>query len=220
MPRWWELLPLLADGCLVTIEVALAAALLAAALALPVALLRLYAPRPVAALMIVYIELFRGTSLLVQLFWLFFVLPQFGLRLSPFAVAVCGIGLNYGAYGAEVIRGGLRAVGRGQWDAGRALALPIGVILLRIALPQAAAVIIRPWGNLMIQLLKATSLVSLITLADLSFRAYQLTQVTMQTGAILLLVLIAYFLMAQAIAALTNAADRRAGRWRMAGGRA
>lgn len=203
-----------------TLSVAAASALLAAALACPLALARLYAPRPVAILALCYIEFFRGTSLLVQLFWLFFVLPQFGLRLSAFTVAVCGIGLNYGAYGAEVVRGGLIAVGRGQWDAARALALPRGVALLRVAMPQAATVIIRPWGNLMIQLLKATSLVSLITLADLSYRGYQLTQLTLRTGPILLLVLAAYFAMAQVIAAATNLADRRAGRWRHGGGRA
>jgi polar amino acid transport system permease protein len=88
---------------------------------------------------------------------------------------------------------------------------------LLIVFPQALVVFIRPWGNLMVQLLKATSLVSLITIADLSYRAYQLNQVTMQTFQIFGVVLVIYFIMAQVIAHATNALDRRCGRWRAAG---
>src|SRR3546814_18625189 len=87
------------------------------------AIARMYGPRPLRWLAISYIELFRGTSALVQLFWLFFVLPHFGLTLPPLTVAVVALGLNVGAYGAEVVRGALASVPRGQWEATHALHL-------------------------------------------------------------------------------------------------
>ena len=127
--------------------------------------------RRVRWLATVYVEVFRGTSALVQLFWLFFVLPQFGLTLAPFLVAVLALGLNVGAYGSEVVRGAILGVPRGQWEATTALNMTRAAALRRIILPQAFVAMIPPWGNLFIELLKATSLVSLITLSDLTFRA-------------------------------------------------
>src|SRR5262249_46728057 len=150
-----------------------------------------------------YIEFFRGTSLIVQLFWLYFVLPQFGIALPAELAAVLGLALNYGAYGAEIVRGSLLAVPQGNVAAAQTLGLKPPRVRWLVVLPQALVVFIRPWGNLMVQLLKATSLVSLITIADLSYRAYQLNQVTMRTVPIFGAVLVIYFLMAQGIALVT-----------------
>lgn len=166
---------------------------------------------------IAYIEFFRGTSLVVQLFWLYFVLPSVGVRLDALTVAILGIALNYGAYGAEVVRGAIRSVPDGQVTAARALGLSPWNVLRSVVAPQAMTIFVRPWGNLMIQLLKATSLVSLITIADLTYRAYQMHQLTMRTFPIFSAVLVIYFLMAQCIALATDFADRRVGRWRRAG---
>jgi polar amino acid transport system permease protein len=214
---WLDRLSLLLDGALVTAQIGALAALLAFVLAVPAGLVRSRSPGPGRALATCYIELFRGTSLIVQLFWLYFVLPQFGLALPAKAVAVLGLGLNYGAYGAEIVRGALLAVPKGQIEAGRSMTLTRAQVLLLIVLPQALVAFVRPWGNLMVQLLKATSLVSLITIADLSYRAYQLNQVTMRTFEIFGAVLVIYFAMAQLIALATDALDRRCGRWRSAG---
>ncbi len=156
-------------------------------------------------------------SLVVQLFWLYFVLPQLGLSLSAMTSAILGIGLNYGAYGAEIVRGAIQSVDRGQPEAARSLGLGRWQILRLVIVPQAMVIFVRPWGNLQIQLLKATSLVSLITIADLTYRAYQLNQLTMKTAEIFGLVLVAYFVMAQALAGLTLLIDARIGRWRLAG---
>jgi polar amino acid transport system permease protein len=158
-------------------------------------LTRLYAPWPVAWIAIAYIELFRGTSALVQLFWLYFVLPQFGLELTAFWAAVLGLGLHVGAYGAEIVRGTVAAVPKGQWEASTALNLAPFAALRRIVLPQALAAMIPPWGNLMIELLKLTSLVSLITLADLTFRAQQINLATFRTVEVFTLMLVAYLIL-------------------------
>ena len=160
------------------------------------ALAKLYGTVPVRWAANVYIEVFRGTSALVQLFWLFFVLPQFGISLDAFTVAVLGLGLNVGAYGAEVVRGAIAAVPRGQWEAATALNLSRAQMIRRIIIPQAFLAMIPPWGNLFIELLKSTALVSLITLSDLAFRAQQMNQTTMKTIPIFTLVLLIYLALA------------------------
>jgi polar amino acid transport system permease protein len=161
-------------------------------LAFVAALAKLYGPAPIRWLAITYIEIFRGTSALVQLFWLFFVLPHFGVTLPPMAVGILALGLNVGAYGAEVVRGAIGSVPRGQWEAATALNMTRSEALRRIILPQAFVAMIPPWGNLLIELLKATALVSLITVTDLAFRAQQMNQITFRTGEIFTVVVIFY----------------------------
>lgn len=196
-----DILPLLLRGTLVTIEITLLAAVLAIVLAMLAALGKLSPWRSLRGLANVYIEFFRGTSLLVQLFWLYFVLPlpPFNLTMSPFSVAVVGLGLHIGAYGAEIMRGALASVPRGQIEAAIALNIPPLRRFLRIVLPQALVNAIPPGTNLLIELLKGTSLVSLVTLADLSFRANQVVQVTYLSREVFGLTLLIYFVLAQCI---------------------
>ncbi len=184
--------PGLLEGAWLTVQVAVLGALLAVVMALVAALAKLYGPLPLRWLAATYIEIFRGTSALVQLFWLYFVLPQFGIFMDAFPVAVLALGLNIGAYGAEVVRGAIRAVPRGQWEASIALNMTRAQMLRRIILPQAFVAMIPPWGNLFIELVKSTSLVSLITLADLTFKAQQMNQATLKTVPIFTLVLLIY----------------------------
>lgn len=215
-----ELLPLLLQGAWVTLQVTFYGSLLAIAAALLAALGKLSAWKPLRWLCIVYIEIFRGTSLLVQLFWLFFVLPlpPFNLELSPFTVAIVGLGLHIGAYGAEVMRGAISSVAKGQYEACTALNFPPFTRFWRIVLPQALLAAIPPGTNLLIELLKNTSLVSLITLADLSFRARQLDQATFQTVEIFSLALLMYFVLAQAINFAMRRLEKRLSRGRLRGG--
>ena len=205
---------MLLSGSLVTVEISVLSGLLALAAAAMAGMARQSGHRALRWPAIVYIELFRGTALLIQLFWMYYVLPDFGVDLPALAVAVLAVGLNYGAYGAEVVRGAMQAVGRGQREAARALGLSPAQVVRLVVLPQAAAIAVLPWGNLMVQLVKATSLVSLITIAELSYRAYQLNQVTMRTAGIFGTVLVLYFLITQAVAAATRWADVVIGRWR------
>lgn len=185
-------MPGLLQGAWTTVQVAVLGAALAMVMALLAAIAKLYAPWPLRWLAMIYIEIFRGTSALVQLFWLYFVLPQFGLSLDAFVVAVLALGLNIGAYGAEVVRGAIRSVARGQWEASIALNMTRQQMLRRVILPQAFVAMIPPWGNLFIELVKSTSLVSLITLADLTFKAQQMNQTTLKTVPIFTLVLLIY----------------------------
>lgn len=208
--------PLLLSGAATTLEIALLAAPLALVMATLAGLARLSPHRALRWPATAYIELFRGTALLIQLFWLYFVLPDFGLSLPALTVAVLALGLNYGAYGAEIVRGAIQAVARDQREAAAALGLTPTQAFLKIVLPQAAVLLVLPWGNLMIQLVKATSLVSLITIAELSYRAYQLNQVTLETARIFGAVLILYFAMTQSVAYLTRWIDRSVGTWRTA----
>lgn len=207
-----EFLPELLRGMLVTVSVALGAAGVAVVMALISALGRLYGARPVRWLAVAYIETFRGTSALVQLFWLFFVLPHFGLTLEPMTVGIAALGLNVGAYGAEVVRGAMLAVPRGQWEAATALNLSRAKTLRRVILPQAFVAMIPPWGNLFIELLKATSLVSLITLADLTFKANQLNQNSLRTLEVFGLVLLMYLALATLVTHGMRALEQRAAR--------
>lgn len=153
----------------VTLLCALAALALAFVLGLMARMEHLF-PRTAAR---VVIEFFRGTSLLVQLFWLYFVLPllpyPFGFRLDPLLVAVVAFALNFGAYGAEVVRGAINAVPRAQWEGAIALNLTPSQRMRRVILPQAVPLMLPPFNNLLIQLLKSTPLVFLITLQDLTY---------------------------------------------------
>jgi polar amino acid transport system permease protein len=205
-----EFLPGLLEGALVTVEITLGGAVLAVICAVIAALAKMYGPRPLRWLAVVYIEIFRGTSALVQLFWLFFVLPRFGITLEPLTVAILALGLNVGAYGAEVVRGAISAVPRGQWEATVALNMSRAQALRRIVLPQAFVPMIPPWGNLFIELLKATALVSLITISDLAFKAQQMNATTYRTVEIFSIVLVFYLAIAMLITIAMRGLERLA----------
>lgn len=166
-----DYLPLLLKGVPVTLGVTL----LAMALAVPVSVIlaigrdsRFAAARWPAGFVI---ELFRGTSALVQLFWAFYVLPLFGINLSPLTAGVLVLGLNEGSYFSEVVRAALRNIPVGQHEASAALHLPRRYHFFRVILPQALPLMIPPFGNALVTMLKFTALVSLVTIQDLSFRA-------------------------------------------------
>jgi polar amino acid transport system permease protein len=205
-------LPGLLAGAWLTVQITAVGCVLALLMAIIAALGRLYGPAPLRWLLTTYVEFFRGTSALVQLFWLFFVLPDFGISMEAFTVAVLGLGLNVGAYGAEVVRGAILGVTRGQWEATTALNMTRAQALRRIILPQALVAMIPPWGNLFIELLKSTALVSLITLSDLTFRAKTMNDTTMRTIPIFTLALLMYLVMSLAITIGMRLLERRASR--------
>ncbi|MGF1631618.1 MAG: ectoine/hydroxyectoine ABC transporter permease subunit EhuC [Kiloniellaceae bacterium] len=207
-----EFLPGLLEGARLTVLITVLGCALAVVMAFVAALTRMYGPPPLRWLAISYIELFRGTSALVQLFWLFFVLPHFGITLEPLTVAVVALGLNVGAYGAEVVRGAVNAVPRGQWEATIALNMSRSEALKRVILPQAVLAMIPPWGNLFIELMKATALVSLITISDLAFKASQMNQTTYRTLEIFSIVLVFYLAIASLITIGMRTLERLAAR--------
>lgn len=189
--------PRYVNGTLVTMLSTVLAALLAIALALVAGLMRLAPSAPVRGLATVYIEIFRGTSLLVQLYWIFFVLPLFGISLEKFTAGFVAVGMNLGAYGAELVRGAILSVPRGQWEAALALNMSSSKRMVRIILPQALRIMLPPWGNLLIELLKGTALVSLISVADLMFVAKQINASTFLSAQAFGTALVIYYIMAR-----------------------
>lgn len=204
-----ELVPPLLEGLAVTLEIMAGAVVLAVPLALVAGVGRLSTVRPVRWLASIYVEVFRGTSALVQLFWFYFVLPLFGVQLPAMLVGIVVLALNAGAYGTEVVRGAIRAVPPGQREAGVALNLTRGQIMRRIVVPQAIPAMLPPAGNLLIELLKNTALVSLITITDLTFRGQLLRSETLRTTEIFTLMLLLYFAVALLITAGVRLLERR-----------
>lgn len=197
-----DLLPGLLRGAGLTMQLAIYSTLLGGALAFASGIGKLSHVWIIRALSVTYIEVFRGTSLLVQMFWLYFALPLLGVRLDPMAAGVLALALNIGAYGAEVIRGALQAVPTGQKEAVTALNMGSRHALWHVYLPQALPEMMPPFGNLVVQNLKNTALVSLITLTDLTFAAQNLRNLTFQTVPIYTITLVLYFIMSLLLIAL------------------
>ncbi len=189
----------LLPGLKLTIIITVLSAFLALATAFAAGLARLSKRSWLKLSALIYIDLFRGTSALVQLFWAYFALPLLGIQLNALTVGIVVLGLNIGAYGAEVVRGAIQAVASDQREAAVALNFTSGQALWRIILPQALVSMLPSFGNLLIELLKSTALVSLITLNDLTFDAQLLRAETLRSAEIFTVVLILYFLVAQAM---------------------
>ncbi|MFT5631073.1 MAG: polar amino acid transport system permease protein [Gammaproteobacteria bacterium] len=192
--QYW---PLLLSGTGITIAQFLLGAVLTVALALLFGLMKLSSNKMIKGSAITYIEIFRGTSLLVQLYWIFFVLPLFGVTLEKFTAGWVAIGLNAGAYGAELVRGGIMSVPKGQWEAATAINMSGARRMWRIILPQALVNMLPAWGNLMVEVLKGTALVSLISVADLMFQAKQINASTYMSAQIFGTALIIYYILAR-----------------------
>lgn len=218
--QWTDYIPPLMQGAWVTVQLTLYSTVLGAVLSFAFGIGKLSRNWAVKAISVAYIEVFRGTSLLVQLFWLYFALPIAGaaigidLRLPPVAAGVLALGLNIGAYGAEVVRGSIAAVHEDQYEAARALNFTQRQTLWRIILPQAIPEMMPPFGNLAVQNLKDTALVSLISLGDLTFRAEQIRNFTQDSTTIYTMLLFMYFGMALVLTAIMRLLERYVTRWR------
>lgn len=207
-----DLLPQLLQGAAVTVQLTLMGAVVAAVCALVAGLARLSGHRIIRLVAGTYVEIFRGTSAVVQIFVFFFVLPLAGISLPAFATGVIALGINVGAYGSEVVRAAIVNVDRGQRDAAIALNLTRARTMRLIILPQALVAMLPPFGNLLIELLKGTSLVSLITLTELTFAGKLLLRAEGRRDEIYVLVLLIYFLLALPITWTVRWAERRLSR--------
>ncbi|MET0302923.1 MAG: ectoine/hydroxyectoine ABC transporter permease subunit EhuC [Microbacteriaceae bacterium] len=204
-----DALPQILDGVLITLQLTAGGALLALALAIALGLLARQKNIILRGFARVIIEFFRGTSLVVQLFWFFFVLPFLDVDLSPILAGILALGLNYGAYAAEVVRGSINSVPAGQWEATTALSMSPLHRMRRVIFPQAWALMIPSLNNLLIQLLKGTAIVSTITLADITFAVGKLRTATDSFFAYGVALLI-YFVIAYLLTLIMNALEVRA----------
>ncbi len=218
----WELFerfgPRMADGFAVTLELALGSFALGLLLSLPAAMGRVFASKPVSAALFAYTYVFRGTPLLAQLFLVYYGSAQFQASLSaaglwwlfrdPFFCSLLTFTLNTAAYQAEILAGAIRSVPRGQIEAARAAAMPPVLAARRIILPQAAQFALRPLGNELILMVKASALASVVTVYDLLATAKMAFQRTYDFQAYIAAAII-YIITVEIIRRLWNALDKR-----------
>jgi polar amino acid transport system permease protein len=209
-----DVLPQLLKGAAVTLKITLITAVLAFILSFVIGFLRLVPNRWVRRVTLAYVEILRGTSAIVQLFYLFFILPAFGISLPPTTTAVIGLGLNLSAYGSEIVRAGILSIAPGQHEGAAALGLDRIQTYRLVILPQALVGMLPSFGNLLIELVKATSLVSLITITELTFSGRQMVVTTGHSVQIWTWVMLIYFAMAYPLTWLVRGAERYAARSR------
>ena len=193
---WTQYLAPLLKGAQVTVMISLASITFGVILAFAAGIARMSRNRFLSGLAFVYIVLFRGTPLLVQLFWFYYALPLIGISFDPITTGIMTLSLLTGAFGAEVVRGALLAVPHTQIEAARALNFSKSYTLWHISMPQAIIEMMPPFGNLAIQNLKDTALVSLISIADLTFQAQSMRNITLDSATVYTLTLIGYFIIA------------------------
>ena len=196
MPAPFDLLPPLLNGAVLTVGLAIGGLLGALVVSFAVGLARISPSWLVRAIANVFVEFFRGTSLLVQLFVLFYILPLLGVTFGPIETGILGLGLHWGAYGSEIVRGAILNVDPGQRDAATALNMTRGLTMRLVILPQAFLAMLPSFGNLALELLKATALTSLITISELALNGRVLVQSTHRATEVFTLVLLLYFVLA------------------------
>eukprot|EP01037_Dinobryon_pediforme_P012463 gene12463-12551_t len=192
----WAGLPQLLAGALVTVEITAASLLLGCVMGLLVGIGRLNPKRRVVyALCTAYVAAIRGTPLLVQLFILFFGLPQFGILLPAFVCGVIGLGIYSGAYVSEVVRGAIQSIDKGQMEAARSIGMSSGLAMRTVVLPQAVVRMIPPLGNEFIALIKNSALVSLLTIHDLMHEGQKIISVSYRSLEVYLAIAVVYFIL-------------------------
>ena len=212
LPR---ILAVLAEGLPATVTATVGGIALTIVLSFAGGLAMLSGRRWVRGVSRVYVEGFRGTSEVVQLFWIFFVLPVLtGLQLLPLAAGVLVLGLNHGAYGAEIVRGAVRAVPRAQVEGAIALSLTPAQRMTRVILPQAVVEMLPPFNNLFIQLLKSTAILSFITVAEVTDKGIKVLVPNFGQDLVLIfaVMLLIYLVLALLITAVMRPLERVAAR--------
>lgn len=209
LKRYVSFMPIFGKAALITLEVSICAMVLAILLGLTLAICRMFGPKPLRLIARGYIEFVRGTPVLIQLFFIFYGLPNIGITLTPFWAGVIGLGLNYAAYEAENYRAGLLSVPRQQMEGALALAMTRRQALRYVVVPQAIRVSLPPVTNDFISLLKDSSLVSMITLVDLTKAYGQLANTYYDYFGLGLLVAVIYFLLGLPFVRLARVVERR-----------
>jgi polar amino acid transport system permease protein len=203
----FEILPLLARAAVVTVEATALGFLIAATLGLVVAGARIAFPATALPLTIV-VELIRSTPLLIQIFFLYFVLPKWGIVIDAFAAGVLAIGIHYAAYCSEVYRAGLENVARGQWEASTALNLSTWTTFRDVIVPQAIPPVVPALGNYLVALFKETPLLSAIAVLELMQTAKIIGSQTFRYTEPITLVGAFFLVMSLVAAALVRALER------------
>jgi polar amino acid transport system permease protein len=190
-----DFLPILLQGALVTVQVTVLSFALSSLIGLVFALMRVSHWKPAALVAGTLVNVIRGLPIIVQLFYIYFVLPDIGIQLSAFQAGVIGLGLAYSAYQAENFRAGIEAVDHGQLEAAQAIGMRMPLIMRRVILPQAFRIALPPYGNTLVMMLKDSSLVSTITVAEMTRAGQLIASSTFQNMTVYTLVALLYLLM-------------------------
>ncbi|WP_157014404.1 amino acid ABC transporter permease [Mesorhizobium xinjiangense] len=218
MPYWLQLMleslgPLLLAGLKFTVPLTLSSFALGLFVGLVAALVRMFAPRPLSAIVRFYVWIFRGTPLLVQLFLIFYGLPSVGIVLDAFTAALIGFTLNVGAYSSEIIRAAISSVPKGQWEASFSIGMSWLQTMWRSILPQAGRVAVPPLSNTFISLVKDTSLAAAITVPELFQAAQRIVATTYEPLILYIEAAAIYLAMSSVLSALQARLELRLGRY-------
>ena len=206
-----EYLPFLLSGVWLTVAVTLLALLLATLLGLVWSLCRTSGIRWLATPVRGFVEVIRGIPILVILFYIYFVMPEIGIDLTAFQAGVIGLGLTYSCYIAETFRAGIEAVDRGQIEAAKSIGMKQGMMMRRVVLPQAFKIVIPPYGNNLIMLLKDSSQVSVISVAELTMQGKMLASSTFNNLTVFTLVALLYLCLTLPLNFIMNRIEKSTG---------
>lgn len=207
-----QFLPLLLQGLKFTILVTLGSLALSTALGLVWALMRVSGIGWLAFVAKTVVNILRGIPILVQLFYIYFVFPEFGLALSALQASIIGLGIAYSAYQSENFRAGIEAVDHGQIEAAQSIGMGWFLMMRRVILPQAVKIVLPPYGNIMIMMLKDSSQASTITVAELTLQGSLLASSTFKNMTVYTLVALLYLSMSLPLIAFVGWLERRFGK--------
>lgn len=206
-----EFLPILLQGAATTVGLAISALVIATLFGLILALMRYSGIKWLSFISKTFINIVRGIPVLVQLFYIYFVLPEFGIDLTAFQAGAIGLGIAYSCYMAENFRAGLEAVENGQLEAAQSIGMGWWLMMRRVILPQAVRTVLPPYGNTMIMLLKDTSQASVITVAEMTFRGKILAASTFENMTVYTLVAALYLCLSVPLLILAGWLERKFG---------
>jgi polar amino acid transport system permease protein len=207
-----EFLPILLIGVKLTILVTIGSLAVSTVLGLIWALMRVSGIRLLSAISRTIINVIRGIPIIVQLFYIYFVLPDFGITLSALQAAIIGLGIAYSAYQAENFRAGIEAIDHGQVEAAQSIGMGWVMMMRRVILPQAVRIVLPPYGNTMIMMLKDSSQASTITVAELALQGKLIASATFQNSTVFTLVALLYLTMSLPLIVLVGRLEKRFGR--------
>ncbi|CAP42349.1 amino acid ABC transporter permease [Bordetella petrii] len=190
-----EFLPILLQGATLTILVTFGSLLLSTLLGMVWALMRVSGIKPLAKFSAGMINVLRGIPIIVLLFYIYFVMPDMGIALTAVQAAIIGLGIAYSAYQAENFRAGIEAIDRGQVEAAMAMGMSWSMTMRRVVLPQAVKIVLPPYGNIMIMMLKDSSQASTITVAELALQGKLIAVSTFKNATVFSLVALMYLVM-------------------------
>ncbi|WP_353235351.1 ectoine/hydroxyectoine ABC transporter permease subunit EhuD [Diaphorobacter ruginosibacter] len=206
-----DFLPILLKGAIVTVQVTVLSFLLSSVIGLVLALGKLSPIKAISIAASTVVNVIRGLPIIVQLFYIYFVLPDFGIQLSAFQAGVIGLGIAYSAYQAENFRAGIEAVDPGQREAALAMGMRPAMLMRRVILPQAFRIALPPYGNTLVMMLKDSSLVSTITVAEMTRAGQLIASSTFQNMTVYTLVALLYLAMSLPLVEILRRIEKRFG---------